>query len=209
MFELSTSKDEFASAYKLEIDAGTTADVDVNGLKLGRWSSGFLEFYGDCIPNGFMAFLCPGVSVAQIMARLGLMRYKIVLQLYAALYFLVLLAISANNTVINVICVVAAIVAALAVARLRTKMRTLFDIPGNALLDVTSAFVCGPCTIAQMASHAEAYQSGSCSFRARSTLEGYQLYHLVSSTFTFPVHNYELVMKMATHIADSMITSAS
>ena len=122
---------------------------------------------------GYMAFVCPGVSVAQITARLGLLRYKIGLQLYAALYLLVLLTLLANTTVINCVCVVTAIVAALAVARLRTKMRTLFDIPGHALLDVTSVLVCGPCTVAQMASHAGAYQSGSCSFRARSTLEGY------------------------------------
>ncbi|CAI5725490.1 unnamed protein product [Peronospora destructor] len=45
MFELSTFKDEFASAYKLEIDAGTTADVDLNGLTIGalvQWIPGFL-----------------------------------------------------------------------------------------------------------------------------------------------------------------------
>lgn len=120
-----------------------------------------------------MAFICPGVSVAQITARLGLMRYKLVLQIYAALYLLVLLAIVADSAVVNLLCVVAAIAAAFAVSRLRTKMRVLFEIPGNAVLDVASTFVCGPCSIAQMASHAGAYQSGSCSFRARSTLEGY------------------------------------
>jgi len=124
-------------------------------------------------PAGFMAFVCPGVSVAQIAARLGLMRYKLVLQVYVALYLLVLLAIVADSTFVNFLCVVAAVAVAFAVSRLRSKMRTLFDIPGNAMLDVVSTFVCTPCTIAQMASHAEAYQPGACSFRARSTLEGY------------------------------------
>ncbi|CAH0519041.1 unnamed protein product [Peronospora belbahrii] len=86
MFELSTSKDEFISAYKLQLDAGSTADVDRNGLKLGRWSGRLLGCHNDCIPNGFMSFICPGISVAQITARLGLIRYKLVLQIYAALW---------------------------------------------------------------------------------------------------------------------------
>ncbi|CAH0476904.1 unnamed protein product [Peronospora belbahrii] len=127
MFELSTSKDEFISAYKLQLDAGSTADVDRNGLKLGRWSGRLLGCHNDCIPNGFMSFICPGISVAQITARLGLIRYKLVLQIYAALYVLTLLAISANSTVINFVSVVAAIVAVLAISRLRTKIRVLWQ----------------------------------------------------------------------------------
>ncbi|KAL4116739.1 hypothetical protein PRNP1_012968 [Phytophthora ramorum] len=172
MFELSTSKDEFVSAYTNKLEGGNDA-ADRNGLTLGRWSVGFLSCFTDCVPNGLMAFACPGVSVAQITARLGVMRYSLALQVYAALYLLVLLTVVADNAVVNLLCVAAAVAAAFAVSRLRTKMRVLFDIPGNSALDVASAFVCAPCTIAQMASHAQAYRPGGCSFRARSTLEGY------------------------------------
>ncbi|KAE8991539.1 hypothetical protein PR003_g24151 [Phytophthora rubi] len=155
-----TSKDEFVSAYtnKLEVGADTTADFDRNGSASAA---------------GFMTFLCPGVSIAQTTARLGLVRYKLVLQVYAALYLLLLLTVAMDSAVLNLLCVVAAIAAPSAVARLRTKMRMLFDIPGNFVLDVASAFVCAPCAVAQMASHAQAYHPGTCSFRARSTLEGY------------------------------------
>ncbi|RLN70065.1 hypothetical protein BBJ28_00010907 [Nothophytophthora sp. Chile5] len=120
-----------------------------------------------------MAFLCPGVSVAQISARLGLARYSLVLSGFVALYLLVFLALLWDTGVLDFLCVAAAVGAAFGVAHLRTKTRTLFFIPGNFLQDVASAIVCGPCAIAQMASHVEAYHPGTCSFRARSTLEGY------------------------------------
>ncbi|EGZ08804.1 hypothetical protein PHYSODRAFT_288612 [Phytophthora sojae] len=120
-----------------------------------------------------MAFVCPGVSVAQTTAQLGLVRFKLVLQVYVALCLLLLLTVAVDSAVLNLLCVVAAVAAASAVARLRMKMRVLFDIPGNAVLDVATTFVCTPCAVAQMASHAQAYQPGTCSFRARSTLEGY------------------------------------
>ncbi|KAG6618403.1 Transmembrane protein [Phytophthora cinnamomi] len=175
MFELSTAKDEFVSAYtnKLEIGAGATDDFDRNGLRLGRWSVGLFGCLSDCIPNGFMAFLCPGVSVAQIGARLGLVRYKLMLQVCAALYLLLLLTVAMDSVVLNFFCVVVAVAAASAVVRLRMKMRVLFDIPGNIALDVASVFLCAPCAVAQMANHAQAYKPGTCLFRARSTLEGY------------------------------------
>ncbi|GMF23143.1 unnamed protein product [Phytophthora lilii] len=53
MFELSSSKDEFVSAYtdKLEVGAGAD-DADRNGLTLGRWSVGLFGCFGDCVPNG-------------------------------------------------------------------------------------------------------------------------------------------------------------
>lgn len=51
MFELSTSKDEFVSAYT-KVGADTTDDFDRNGLRLGRWSVGLFGCLSDCIPNG-------------------------------------------------------------------------------------------------------------------------------------------------------------
>lgn len=171
----SSSKDEFVAAYsnKLEVGDGSTDNVDRNGLQRGQWAVGFFGCLGDCIPNGFMAFVCPGVSVAQITARLGLIRYSIVLGAYAALYLLVLLAIVANSAVVNFFCVVAALGAALGVSYLRTTTRALFSIQGSSVVDMASTVVCGPCSIAQMASHVGAYEPGTCSFRPRSTLEGY------------------------------------
>lgn len=40
MFELSTSKDEFVSAYTNKLEVGTAEDFDRNGLRLGRWAAG-------------------------------------------------------------------------------------------------------------------------------------------------------------------------
>lgn len=91
-----------------------------------------------------MAFVCPGVSVAQTTAQLGLVRFKLVLQVYVALCLLLLLTVAVDSAVLNLLCVVAAVAAASAVARLRMKMRVLFDIPGNAVLDVATTFVCTP-----------------------------------------------------------------
>ncbi|KAI9909647.1 hypothetical protein PsorP6_015121 [Peronosclerospora sorghi] len=170
MFELSTTKDEFVSTYKLALDA---ADVDRNGLKVGRWAVGLLRCYVDCIPNGCMAFTCPGVAVAQTVARLGLMRYGLALQLYVVLCGLALETILLDSALLTLLCMLGAMAAAMTIARLRTKMRALFEIPGNQLQDMATVFLCGPCAIAQMASHAEAYEAGTCSFRARSTLDGY------------------------------------
>ncbi|KAG7382467.1 hypothetical protein PHYBOEH_010472 [Phytophthora boehmeriae] len=166
-----SAKDEFATAFTNKLE--TTDDVDLHGIKLGHWAVGLFDCYKNCIPNGFMAFICPGISVAQIVARLGLMRYSLVLGAYAVLYLLILLTVITDSYVLAFFCVVAAVAITIGVSSLRTKMRTLFFIPGRAPLDLLSVVVCGPCTIAQMASHVEAYEPGTCSFRARSTLEGY------------------------------------
>lgn len=120
-----------------------------------------------------MAFICPVITVAQITVRLGLASYAFILGMHVALYLLGLVAAAAGNPVLLLLCVAAEIITTVSIACLRLKMRHLFSIPGNVLQDAALVVLCRPCAIAQMATHIEAYRSGKCMFRARSTLPGY------------------------------------
>ncbi|KAE8995132.1 hypothetical protein PF010_g17105 [Phytophthora fragariae] len=159
----------FVYPNKLELDEG----VDHNGITVGRWSNGFFNCCDDLIPNGLMAYCCPVISVAQITVRLGMARYSFFLVTHVALYLLGLVAASAGNPLLLLLCALAGVVTTVSIACLRIKMRALFSIPGNILKDVVLVVFCRPCAIAQMATHVDAYHAGRCMFRARSTLPGY------------------------------------
>jgi Cys-rich protein (TIGR01571 family) len=120
-----------------------------------------------------MALVCPGVSVAQICARLGFFNYYAVLAAFACLYILAIVAAATENDVVTTLIVIASLLTALFVARLRSRIRYLFSLPGSVLEDVLYACMCGPCTIAQMATHVESYQMGDCGIAPRATLPGY------------------------------------
>ncbi|KAE8885097.1 hypothetical protein PF003_g30851 [Phytophthora fragariae] len=128
---------------------------------------------------GFMAILCPVVSMAQISKRLGIAPYSLVIGVYIGLYLLGHLSASVEYPFLIYISVAAGLASVLWVAIpigiiiLRVNIRELFDIPGNIAEDVLLAFVCGPCAIAQMAAHVGSYEPGTCFFGPRSTLEGY------------------------------------
>lgn len=120
-----------------------------------------------------MSFICPGVSLAQIGARLGLVNYYAMLSSFAALYILAIVAAATNNDVVVTLIVIASLLMALFVARLRSRVRYLFSLPGSVLEDVFYACMCGCCAIAQMATHVESYQPGDCTIAPRATLPGY------------------------------------
>lgn len=120
-----------------------------------------------------MVFACPAVSVAQICARLGLVNYYAVLVTFALLYLFGIIAAATDNDVITTLVVIGSLLTALFVARLRSRIRYLFSLPGSVLEDVCYACVCGPCAIAQMATHVESYQVGGCGIAPRATLPGY------------------------------------
>jgi Cys-rich protein (TIGR01571 family) len=127
-----------------------------------------------------MAILCPVVSMAQISERLGLAPYSLVIGVYLGLYlvghvsaslaypFLIAMSFAAGPT--SVMCIAIPI----GIVLLRANTRELFSIPGTITEDVVLAFVCGPCAIAQMATHVGSYEPRTCSFGPRSTLPGYE-----------------------------------
>uniref|UniRef100_K3W9N1 Transmembrane protein n=1 Tax=Globisporangium ultimum (strain ATCC 200006 / CBS 805.95 / DAOM BR144) TaxID=431595 RepID=K3W9N1_GLOUD len=150
-----------------------TEGVDPNGIVVGKWKMGLWNLCAVCIPNGFMATFCPGVSLAQICARLGLVKFHYVIAAWLLLWILAIVAAATDNGVVTTLCVIAAVLMALFVTRIRWRIRYLFSIPGSVIEDVMYSFLCGWCVIAQMATHVESYDAGTMAFAPRSTLNGY------------------------------------
>ncbi|EEY64937.1 uncharacterized protein PITG_16277 [Phytophthora infestans T30-4] len=92
----SKSSTTFIYSNRLECGDG----VDHNGITVSDWSNGFYNCCDDIIPNGFMAFICPVITVAQITVRLGLANYAFILGMHVALYLLGLVAAAAGNPVL-------------------------------------------------------------------------------------------------------------
>ncbi|POM65311.1 Hypothetical protein PHPALM_18994 [Phytophthora palmivora] len=159
----------FVYPNKLELGEG----VDHNGITVGEWSKGFFNCCDDIIPNGLMTFICPVISVAQIVVRLGLVGYPFIIGIHVALYLLGLVAAAADDPSMLLVCLLAEVMTTASITCLRLKMRDLFSIPGSTIQDATLVILCRPCAIAQMATHVDAYCVGRCMFRARSTLPGY------------------------------------
>ncbi|KAG6618765.1 TKL protein kinase [Phytophthora cinnamomi] len=151
-----TPATSFVYPNKLELGEG----VDHNGITVGEWSNGFFHCCDDFIPNGLMAYCCPVISVAQITVRLGIARYSFILIAHVALYLLGLVAASAGNPLLLLLCALAEVLTTVSIACLRVKMRKLFSIPGNILQDTIAVVLCRPCAIAQMATHVDAYHVG-------------------------------------------------
>lgn len=120
-----------------------------------------------------MAFLCPGVSLAQILARLGLVPFMNVIAVFVIVFVAAFLAWATGWLFFQLIISIMSIAIALGVTKLRLTVRKLFSIPGEVWGDFLLAFICGPCTIAQIATHVSSYSPGSCDFRPRETLPGY------------------------------------
>lgn len=120
-----------------------------------------------------MSLLCPGVSLAQICARLGLVHFYTVIVAWLMLWLLAIIAAATENGVVVTLCVIASVMMAFFVTRIRWRIRYLFSIPGSVVEDLLYSFFCGWCAIAQMATHVESFDAGSCDFLPRATLKGY------------------------------------
>ncbi|RLN48780.1 hypothetical protein BBJ28_00018383 [Nothophytophthora sp. Chile5] len=176
-FQLPMAKESSAVPYAIQVEkevAILAAMPYGDDLTRGHWKVGMWSCCGNCVPNGFMAFLCPGISVAQISARIGLASFPLVLGGFVLLYCLALLAAKSHSHLLNFMTCVGVVGAVIGVGCLRFKMRKQFSIPGSVTRDLMSALMCGPCAIAQMATHVEAYEPGTCSFHARDTLQCYE-----------------------------------
>lgn len=120
-----------------------------------------------------MSLFCPGISLAQICARLGLFPFYAVIAAYIVVWVLAVIAAATTSGVAVALTVIAAVLLALFVTRIRWRIRYLFSIPGSVVEDVLASFLLGCCAIAQMATHVESFEAGSCAFLPRSTLKGY------------------------------------
>ncbi|RHY05183.1 hypothetical protein DYB37_001066 [Aphanomyces astaci] len=82
---------------------------------------------------------------------------------------------SLNRQWLNVLSAVLAVGLAIFKWNLRTKVRTMFAIPGVWWEDALCTIFCSCCSLAQIATHVESYTPGACSFDAKATLQGYRL----------------------------------
>ena len=120
-----------------------------------------------------MSLICPCISLAQITKRLGLMSYNYVLGVFGFTLILAIAGAAAHSKALDAIVSILTFTIAFGVLRLRMRVRTLFSIPGTCCEDFLYTFFCGWCSIAQMSSHVECYEQGTCSFSGKGTLEGY------------------------------------
>jgi Cys-rich protein (TIGR01571 family) len=123
--------------------------------------------------TGITSCCCPNLAVAQISARLGMMKFTHVLGAFGVLYLFAIIAAATDSAFMDFLIVIGSIIAGLCLMRMRWRIRTLFSIPGSHAEDAFYTFCCGCCSIAQMASHVESYEPGTFAFAPRSTLQGY------------------------------------
>uniref|UniRef100_K3X2K2 Uncharacterized protein n=1 Tax=Globisporangium ultimum (strain ATCC 200006 / CBS 805.95 / DAOM BR144) TaxID=431595 RepID=K3X2K2_GLOUD len=147
-----------------------------------RWISGFCSCCDDCVPNLFMMWCCPCVSLAQIYARMGFLSYKVALFRFAVMYaggivgrfFPGAVACSSSSSttseiavlILTVLLVLGQLAYCAQVIYARMQVCKRFQIP-----DVCTAC----CAIAQMATHVKSYEPGDCSFTEPSMLPAYTL----------------------------------
>ncbi|ETV66935.1 hypothetical protein H257_16738 [Aphanomyces astaci] len=149
--------------------------VDSNGIKTGDWKAPIFGCFDTFVPNALMTFACPCVTLSQVLARLGSFPYTtaLITTYSLAVYFVV--AGSLNRQWLNVLSAVLAVGLAIFKWNLRTKVRTMFAIPGVWWEDALCTIFCSCCSLAQIATHVESYTPGACSFDAKATLQGYRL----------------------------------
>ena len=136
-------------------------NVDHNGVQLGSWRSGVFDCFDSLLPNCLMTWLCPCVTHAQIVSRMGWFDYQ------TALIVLILIRILAYAFGVGFIIVFIFLFIQ------RMKFREIFKIPGSMLEDCCFSFWCSCCTLSQMATHVGSYKDGECSFSKPETLAGY------------------------------------
>ncbi|EEY58998.1 uncharacterized protein PITG_12039 [Phytophthora infestans T30-4] len=130
--------------------------VDHNGLVVGKWKNGlFGSCYMNCVPNAITPLFCPGISMAQICARLGIANF------FAVLFSYFTLAVILGALVM------------LFTIRIRFRMRYLFSIRGSLVEDIFSSVFCCCCAVAQMADHSESFEPNTFAILPRATLPGY------------------------------------
>ncbi|DBA02728.1 TPA: hypothetical protein N0F65_010656 [Lagenidium giganteum] len=133
-----------------------------------------------------MAVFVPCVALAQISHRIGVASYHHALAYFLGVWTLSMIfsgidySAHQQQYVTQVIfspwtelAIVFGAMTPLAVWQLRLVIRHRFHIPGSCAGDCFSATCCGPCAIAQMATHVKSYRHGVCDFGPPDTLPAY------------------------------------
>jgi Cys-rich protein (TIGR01571 family) len=142
--------------YAIQID-DKAPNLDIT---VGKWDVGFFGCFTHCVPNCLMVSCCPCVSLAQIVARLGMMDFGLALVLF------ILLTLFTGGF--------GGIVIVIFLWQARTKARERFQIPGSCCGDYCAACCCfWCCTMTQLATHIKSYKPGSCDFGPQDTLPAY------------------------------------
>lgn len=171
-------------------------------IMIGRWDADLCSCLDSCVPNFFMAWCCPCISLAQIYARMGLLPYRSALGYFVTLgvigwvgYFFS--SPSSDETVyaydpdigyavdtsvtaaipmaFSIIMTIDQVLFRLIVWFVRAKVRERFLIPGGVCGDAFASCCCSCCAIAQLATHVKSYTPGNCSFSGPDVLPAYQV----------------------------------
>ncbi|KAG6622975.1 PLAC8 family protein [Phytophthora cinnamomi] len=170
------------------------------------WDVPFFGCFSSIMPNCCMSTICPCVAIAQIQARLG-NSYQTALLSHGSVIFglvvCIILFISHSTTTdvveqrsptdgephpvdrssegrqIIFLCGAAFFLLfyAFSLCLVRMRVRKQFEIKGSVGVDCLVSTCCAPCAVAQMASQAQSYTPGSCSFQepGLDTLPGYPI----------------------------------
>ncbi|KAF0693047.1 Aste57867_15942 [Aphanomyces stellatus] len=148
--------------------------MDDNGITTHKWK---VSLFGCCdtlVPNTLMVVFCPCISTAQVLARVGLTSYFTALIVTFLIYLFFFIAMGVPRS--GALQAIAAILSILYLGYMvyvRHRLRSFFQIPGNAFEDCLTVVCCSCCSLAQMATHVESYTPGACTFDAKATLPGY------------------------------------
>jgi Cys-rich protein (TIGR01571 family) len=150
-------------------------------IQTGAWGAAFFDCFSNLMPNCFMSFCLPFVSMSQIFARLEIMSYWVALPVFTIATLAEVICFGAqeikmfeNKAIFMIIYVIITTFLTFSLTYLRWKVRTQFQIPGNVVIDCSASFWCGCCTLAQMATHVKSYKPGQCGFGAPDVLPAYK-----------------------------------
>lgn len=168
-----------------------------NRIETGAWATGLFSCFESCVPNFFMSFVCPCVSLAQIYARIGVWSYSSALVYFAGYYVIGWLGylcffFSPQTTMysnyddihttssmvpkpVSIFMMVGHLAFLLAVRVAREKACEHYEIPGTYWSNYSTSCCCSCCAIAQLATHMKSYTPGSCSFGAPDELPPFQV----------------------------------
>ncbi|OQR86103.1 hypothetical protein ACHHYP_10971 [Achlya hypogyna] len=148
--------------------------IDHNGIVTGRWKISIFGCFDTCVPNTIMVTFCPCVTIAQVTTRIG--AYGTYLHVLLAAFFVYiwyLISCFVKASWLRSISGILGFLMFLFLWHLRYKVRVMFRIPSTLFEDALCSLFCSCCSLAQIATHVEAYTPGECAFEARATLPGY------------------------------------
>ncbi|ETW03942.1 hypothetical protein H310_04357 [Aphanomyces invadans] len=163
-----------------------------NGVPIaleGQWKADIFACFADWWPNCAMSFLCPCVSLAQTLHRIGAYSYWAVLGTFGVLYTLMAISDFIQLTRPNAddgswgpadswafVFILLGLTNVILVMSARATVRNFHHIRDASICeDFWCALCCQCCVVAQMATQVHSYDSGECRFGPKETLPGYRV----------------------------------